>query len=112
MLPFAPRYDPRIVVALRMLDDRSQPVAEVCRRVGAAAERLGLHRPSYVHLRRLLVAMRDEEDAARERREAMRELLAETATKVFVTHRRVDAYDVAGRLDAIRRGEVKPRRGS
>ena len=64
MLRFAPRYDPRIVEALRLLDDRRAPVAEICRRVGGVAERVGVPRPSYGHLRRLLLVIRDEEDAA------------------------------------------------
>lgn len=62
-MKFAPRYDPRILVALRALDDPTVPIAETWRRVAAAAERHGLLRPSYVHLRRLL--HRDREVRAR-----------------------------------------------
>jgi hypothetical protein len=54
----APRYDPRILAAARKLDDKSQPMAEICRRIGNAAEELGLPRPSYVHLRRIIKAER------------------------------------------------------
>ncbi len=35
-------------------DDRSHPIAETCRRVGAEAERLGLFRPSYQRIRVLV----------------------------------------------------------
>jgi hypothetical protein len=58
MVPLAPRYDARIVSALRALDDPKEPMAEICRRVGDVASRLGLTRPSYVHVRRLLLAER------------------------------------------------------
>jgi hypothetical protein len=59
MVPLAPRYDVRIVSALRALDDPKEPMAEICRRVGEVADRLGLTRPSYVHVRRLLLAERE-----------------------------------------------------
>jgi hypothetical protein len=58
MVSLAPRYDARIVSALRALDDPREPMAEICRRVGDVADRLGLTRPSYVHVRRLLLAER------------------------------------------------------
>jgi hypothetical protein len=58
----APRVDPRIVAALRKLDDRSLPIAETCRRAGVLAERLGVARPSYEQIRVLV---------HRERRRAM-----------------------------------------
>ena len=51
---FAPRISPRIVEAIVRLDDRSVPIAEVCRRVGAEAERMGLTRPSYQRVRVLV----------------------------------------------------------
>ena len=110
MLPFAPRYDPRILELLRLLDDRSEPLAEVSRRVGEAAERLGLRRPSYVHLRRLLLVLRDEEDAARERREAMHELLGEVAGDLVVYRRRIDPYAIAERVADIRAGAPRRRK--
>ena len=43
------------------------PIAEVCRRLADHAGELGLSRPSYVHMRRLI-------HASRERRTAVREL--------------------------------------
>jgi hypothetical protein len=66
----APRYDPRLIAAARKLDDDRLPIAETCRRVGDAADRLGLTRPSYVHLRRIV-------KAERERRAELRALAAD-----------------------------------
>jgi hypothetical protein len=100
MVASAPRYDPRLLDALRVLDDRTEPQAAVCRRVGEVAWRLGLTRPSYVHLRRLLVEERRRQDAARKRR---RELL-QVALDVERDLRRgfrVDAYEIADRVAAI-----------
>jgi hypothetical protein len=54
----APRYDPRLLAAIRRLDDEGRPIAETCRRVGEVAATLGLPRPSYVHLRRIVIAER------------------------------------------------------
>jgi hypothetical protein len=82
---------------MRALDDRSESMAETSRRVGAAAAVLGLPKPSYVHLRRFIVAHRGEEDAERRRREEIRRILAD----VYVDLNRgrvVNAYDVADRI--------------
>jgi hypothetical protein len=46
--------DPRIAVLVVELDADDLPMAETWRRVGRAAVRLGLHRPSYGHVRRLV----------------------------------------------------------
>jgi hypothetical protein len=62
----APRYDPRVHAAVRRLDDETVPIAETCRRVGEAAAALGLPRPSYVHLRRIVKADREIRRAQRE----------------------------------------------
>jgi hypothetical protein len=51
---FAPRISPRLVEALVRLDDTRVPIAEVNRRVGREAERLGLPRPSYQRVRELV----------------------------------------------------------
>jgi hypothetical protein len=101
VLRFAPRYDERLLEALRVLDDRRVPVAEVCRRVGREAERLGLPRPSYAHVRRLVRAERERQDAERERRAALRELAADVAVDIVVG-KRVNAYDVADRVQTIK----------
>ena len=54
MLTFAPTISPRLLEALVELDDRSVPIAEVSRRVGDEADRLGLTRPSYERIRVLV----------------------------------------------------------
>jgi hypothetical protein len=58
VLAFAPRISPRLVRALDRLDDRRIPIAEVNRRLGAEAERLGLPRPSYQRIRVLIHQLR------------------------------------------------------
>jgi hypothetical protein len=70
MVPIAPRYDRAIVRLAYALDDRNWPMAETWRRVGVAAEALGLFRPSYPHLRRFLVAKRRRERAVLHRRQS------------------------------------------
>jgi hypothetical protein len=42
MVPLAPRYDPRLLTLVAELDDRSEPIAEINRRIGVAAVQLGL----------------------------------------------------------------------
>jgi hypothetical protein len=54
----APRISPRLLVALELAYDPSLPIAEVCRRVGSVAERLGLARPSYESVRVLVHEVR------------------------------------------------------
>jgi hypothetical protein len=69
----------RLVELVRALDDEKQPAAETWRRVGAAAERLGLARPSYGHVRRLVCL-----DRALRRIEAERRaLLGEAAVRLI-----------------------------
>lgn len=102
MLEIAPRYDARIVDAVRALDDRTESMAEISRRVGIAAARLGLPKPSYVHLRRYIVAHREEEDAERARRDEIRKILWD-AYYDFMQSRVVDAYEVADRIREARR---------
>jgi hypothetical protein len=72
----APRYDKRVFAAIRRLDDERQPVAETCRRVGEEAQALGLPRPSYVHVRRLVRAQRE---IRRARREIVSDLVSDAA---------------------------------
>ena len=83
MVPLAPRYDPVIVELVRRLDDRSEPIAETVRRVGAGAELLGQFRPSYSHLRRIVRDERDRVDADAARRAAVRDLVADVAVAVL-----------------------------
>ena len=63
------------------LDDEAQPMAETCRRVARRAGELGLTRPSLVHLRTLVRAERDRKAAERARREALREIASDAASK-------------------------------
>jgi hypothetical protein len=58
VLAFAPRFSPRLIDAIVRLDDRRIPIAEVNRRVGQEAERLGLRRPSYQRVRVLVHQLR------------------------------------------------------
>lgn len=97
MVASAPRYDPRVLEALRRLDTREAPLAEVCRRVGEAAWELGLPRPSYVHVRRHLLEKRRRDDAARERRRALLKL-ASDIDRDLRRGRVVNAYEVAERV--------------
>jgi hypothetical protein len=97
VVEIAPRYDRRILDAVRALDDRAESMAEISRRVGVAAAQLGLPKPSYVHLRRCIIAHRDAEDAERARREEIRRILLE-AYYDFLQSRVIDAYDVAERI--------------
>ena len=50
----APRISRRLVEAIVRFDDRSRPIADTYRRIGAEAERLGLTRPSYQRIRELV----------------------------------------------------------
>jgi hypothetical protein len=72
-------------------------MAEISRRVGVAAAQLGLPKPSYVHLRRHIVAYREEEDAERARRDEIRQVLYD-AHYDFMRSRVIDAYDIAARI--------------
>jgi hypothetical protein len=72
-------------------------MAEIARRVGVAAARMGLPKPSYVHLRRYIVAQRDEEDAELARREEIRRILADAYFDAMQS-RVVDAYDIAEQI--------------
>ena len=56
----AARIDARLLAALERADDGERPVAEVWRDVGAAAQRAGVHRPSYERVRTLVAARRAE----------------------------------------------------
>jgi len=71
----APRYDPRILEAVRALDDRGEPMAEIARRVGRVAAEFGLPKPSYLHLRRYLIEHREQQELEQRRCEEIREIL-------------------------------------
>jgi hypothetical protein len=97
MVELAPRYDPRILDAVRALDDRGEPMAEIARRVGRVAAELGLPKPSYVHLRRYIIEFRDEQDAERARRREIVSILLDTYEDAM-TSRRIDPWLVAERI--------------
>jgi hypothetical protein len=63
--------DPRLAVLVGALDRDDIPMAETWRRVGAAAERLGLTRPSYQHVRRLVRVERRRREMQAETREVL-----------------------------------------
>jgi len=54
----APRISPRLLAELARIDEKAVPIAEVNRRLGAAAERLELPRPSYQRVRVLVHELR------------------------------------------------------
>src|SRR5262245_16023363 len=87
----APRYDQRLVDAITRFDDRRVPIAETCRRLADHAEALGLPRPSYVHLRRLIVEQRLCQDERRE--------LALDAVRLVYEPSRTAADSLIERLD-------------
>jgi len=101
----APRYDPRLLRAIRRLDDESLSIAEVCRRVGAAAEKIGVPRPSYVHVRRIVLSERARAAELREiRNEALVGLVARMAP---------DPVDLAlRRQEVLARDRLRPGRPS
>ncbi|HXV95894.1 MAG TPA: hypothetical protein VD695_05045 [Gaiellaceae bacterium] len=58
MTSSAPRTDVRLIAAIERLDDPVVRIAETNRRVGLVAEALGLPRPSYEQVRRIVHAAR------------------------------------------------------
>ena len=72
-------------------------MAEISRRVGVAAAQMGLPKPSYVHLRRYIVARREEEDAEHARREEIRRILVDAYFDAMQS-RVVNAYEIAERI--------------
>jgi hypothetical protein len=65
MVSSAPRIDPRLVVAITRIDDRTVPIAEICRRIGTEADSHGLTRPSYERVRALVHLWRELEPERR-----------------------------------------------
>jgi hypothetical protein len=55
---FAPRISFRLLQTLDRVDDPTLPIAEINRRLGAEAWRLGLPRPSYQRIRVLVHQLR------------------------------------------------------
>ena len=63
--------DPRLSALVAALDEENVPAAETCRRVGAAAEAIGLLRPSYGHVRRIVRVERRRQELRREARQVL-----------------------------------------
>ena len=55
---FAPRISHRLLETLDRIDDPKVPIAEINRRLGAEAWRLGLPKPSYQRVRELVHQLR------------------------------------------------------
>ena len=98
MVAIAPRYPERLLGMIEALDDDELTLAEVARRVGAAAERGGMLRPSPVHVRALVadLRLRREED-----REARRAALEEMTRRLpYAIGNAYEAEDAATRARA------------
>jgi hypothetical protein len=54
----APRLDIRLIAAIERLDDPRRPIAETNRQIGLVAETIGLPRPSYEQVRKIVKAQR------------------------------------------------------
>ena len=70
VVAIAPRYPERLLGMIEALDDEELSLAEVARRVGSAAERGGMTRPSPVHVRALVAELRLQRAEDREARRA------------------------------------------
>jgi len=99
VVPIAPRYADAILELADSLDDPQLPMAETCRRVAAAAEALGLFRPSYPHLRRFLRERRDAEEEARKRREARRKLAEDAIAGLIAGRVKQPLFQLSELLD-------------
>ena len=93
-----PPNDPRIAVLVAAADVDEVPAAEVWRRVGLAAQRVGLQRPSYGHVRRLVLIERRRRELEREGRA----ILGDYAT-TLVAGRVPSAILVLERLQELER---------
>jgi hypothetical protein len=63
--------DPRLLEALRKLDRDDASYAELCRAIAPAAARLGLRRPSYMAVRKAVIAFRPIERLRKAEREQL-----------------------------------------
>ena len=92
--------DPRIAVLVAELDSAEVPMAQTWREVGAAAERLGMRRPSYQHVRRLVRIER-----RRRQLEARGRAVLGRAAATIAAGRVPSAVLVLERLREIKRAE-------
>ena len=89
--------DGRVADLVRLLDEDGTPFAATWREVAAGSERLGLSRPSYGHVRRLVHIERRRRELRRQAAAA----LGEAGTKLFaglVPH----VPELADKLDELR----------
>ena len=56
---FASHFSPRLLDKVDTLSERSVPIAEINRRVGVEAQRLGVTKPSYERVRQLVHEARE-----------------------------------------------------
>ncbi|HWL32498.1 MAG TPA: hypothetical protein VNP89_02735 [Gaiellaceae bacterium] len=92
--------DPRVAVLVAELDSPDAPMAQTWRDVAAAAERLGMRRPSYQHVRRLVRIER----RRRQLEAAGREVFGRAAT-TLAAGRVPSAVLVLERLRELQRAE-------
>ena len=102
VIPLAPRYDPLIDELVHRLDDRTVPMAETARRVGDGAQLLGLIRPTYPHLRRLIVFHRGRRDAEQAYRAVVRDVIEDVAVAVLTGRYNLNPYVLADRVAEAR----------
>jgi hypothetical protein len=92
---FAPRVDHRLVEVVQHADVERSSIADVWRLVGAEAEHLGVSRPGYHSILRLVLA-------ERERRAARREAIAEAVGELWA-FTGTDVEKLVGRLRTTQR---------
>jgi hypothetical protein len=102
----SPRVDERLRHAAELLDDPTEPYAEIWRRVCIVAEQLGLTRPGYDTIR---LALRD----LRRRREEVRRLMEPVVSdalrgrlSVWGARRVIEARAIARNGPATSRNEL------
>ena len=97
MVAIAPRYPELLIRMIEALDDDELSLAELARRVGAAAEENGLIRPSAVHLRAVAAELRLIREEEREARKAAWEEMTRRLPYAIG-----NAYDAAAAADRAR----------
>ena len=89
----APRYPARLLRLIETIDDERLSLAEIARRVGAAAEHAGIIRPSPVHVRALVAELRERRRDETEIRRAAVDALVDFATRNPNPHAALEAVD-------------------
>lgn len=93
----APRYTQRLLGMIEALDDDEVSLAELARRVGDAADRSGLIRPSPVHVRAVAAELRLRREEDREGRRAAIEEMTRRLPYAFG-----NAYEAAAAAERAR----------